>query len=378
MKSIVTVVLLSGVACATSLKAIAQQIPRSAMNAHPKISNIALSEPAVAKSWERPTLRISLPTNATKFKFSADGETLLTNGANEQSAELWSLKIGKPIYAFPAKSGFIVCDVALSADGQLAAALMYSRSAPTLPTKRQVELKVWNLKIKQAQWTSPIQTHAIQTNETPICQVEFSPNSRFLATSISSRSRKPQVGVRIWNASQGTLQQVTRSAVTDISRLAFSPDSSVLGFVTGNSQLHLWSLSTRKLQAKLQAVDNNYVMSIVDVVFDPNRQEAIAFTSDGGIFSRLYRWQIKTGKLQSSSEIPIDRTDRLLALSPDAQTYVYGGDVTGYHIGNFQTRNSWEFPQNLSPTSGLTNVVFSPDAQQMAIALGNQTINILR
>jgi WD40 repeat protein len=379
MKSIVTVVLWSGlVACTVSLKAIAQQIPNGARNAQPKVSSLALSEPALAKSWERPTLRISLPTTATKFKFSSDGETLLTNGVNEQSAELWSLTTGRPIYAFPAKSGFALCDVALSADGQLAAALMYSRSAPTLPTKRQVEIKVWNLKTRQSQWTSPIQTHAIQTNETPVCQVEFSPNSRLLATSISSRSGQPQVRVRIWNARQGTLQQITRSGLTYISRLAFSPDSSVLGFVTGNSQLHLWNLSTRKMQAKLQAVDGNYVMSIVDIVFSPNQQEAIAFAYDGGIFSRIYRWQIKTGKLQSSSQLPIDRTDSLLALSPDAQTYVYGGDVTGYHIGNFQTGKEWKFPQNLSPTSGQTKVVFSPDAQQMALAPGDQTIKVVR
>ncbi len=278
----------------------------------------------------------------------------------------------------PAKSGFALCDVALSRDGQLAAALMYSRSAPTLPTKRQVELKVWNLQTRQSQWTRPIQTHAIQTNETPVCQVEFSPNSRLLATNISSRSSQPQVGIRIWNAGQGTLQQITSLGLTYINRLAFSPDSSVLGFITGNSQLHLWNLSTRKLQAKLQAVDGNYVMSIVDIVFNPNRQEAISFTYDGGIFSRIYRWQIKTGKLQSSSQLPIDRTDSLLALGSDGQTYVYGGDVTGYHIGNFQTGKVWKFPQNLSPTSGQTQVVFSPNAQQMAIALGDQTIKIVR
>jgi len=213
-----------------------------------------------------------------------------------------------------------------------------------------------------------------QTNETPVCQVEFSPNSQFLATSISSRSSQPQVGVRIWNAGQGTLQQVTRSGLKYVNRLAFSPDSSVLGFITGNSQLHLWNLSTRKLQAKLQAVDGNYVMLIVDIVFNPNRQEAIAFAYDGGIFSRIYQWQIKSGKLQSSSELPIDRTDSLLALCPDGQTYVYGGDVTGYHIGNFQSGKVWQFPQNLSPKSGQTQVVFSPDAQQMVIALGNRTM----
>lgn len=365
MKSIATIALLLGLVH----WAIAPQTPSG--------KSIASSQLASTKSWLHPTLRLSLPTTATKFKFSSDGETLFTNGTTEQSAELWNLTTGKQS-TLPTKSGFVLCNLALSPDGEFAAALMYSVSASTSPTKRQVELKVWNLKTKRSQWTSPIQNHSIQTTENPICQVEFSPNSRLLATSISSRA-SPQLGVRIWNASQGTLQQVTPT-VTSINRLAFSLDSSVLGFITsidGNSQLHLWNLNTRKLQAKLQAVNGNYLMSIVDFVFSPNQQDAIAFTYDGGIFSRIYRWQIKTGKLQSSSELPLDRTDGLLALAPDGQTYVYGGDVTGYHIGNFQTKNSWEFPQGLSPTSGSTKVVFSPDGQQMAIARDNH-INIIR
>lgn len=417
MKSTITVALLSGfVSCVRSSGVIAQQIPRqmpilfvggfdhlkdehtsrgdrsrptfggiigtnrSAISAKPNSAKTAPSQPAPTKSWERPTLRISLPTTATKLKFSGDGETLFTNGATEQSAELWSLTTGNRISAFPAKSGLAFCDVALSPDGQFTAALMYSRSAPTLPTKRQIELKVWNLKTGQSRWTSPIQDDAIQTTETPDCQVEFSPNSRVLATSISSRSSKFQSRVRIWNVPSGTLQQVTGSAVTYIYRLAFSLDSSVLGFITlvnGNSQLHLWNLNARKLQTKLQAVHEGNLLSILDIVFSPNQQDAIAFTSDG-IISYIHRWQIRTGKLQSSSELPLDHTDNLLAVSPDGQTYVYGGDVTGYHIGNFQTNRTWEFPQNLSPRWGNTQVVFSPDGQQMAIVSDNQTINVIR
>lgn len=257
---------------------------------------------------------------------------------------------------------------------------MYSRSASTLNSKRKVELKVWNLKTGQSQWTTPIQDHAIQTTETPVCQVEFSPNSRVLAISISSPSNKFQSGVRIWNVSPGTLQQITVLSVAYINRFAFSLDSSVLGFITlvnRNSQLHLWNLNTRKLQAKLQAIQGSNVLPIVDIVFSPNQQDVIAFTYDGGLFSRIHRWQIKTGKLQHTSELPIDRTDGLLALSPDGQTYVYGGDVTGYHIGNFQINRRWEFPQGLSLTSGNTKVIFSPDGQQMAIMSGNQTINVI-
>ncbi len=371
MKSTIAVAWVSGVvSCAIASSAIAQQIPNGAIRATPNST----------KSWERPTLRVSLPTTATKFKFSGDGETLLTNGATEQSAELWSLTTGKRISAFPAKAGFAFCDVALSPDGQFAAGLMYSREASTVRTKRKIELNVWNLKTGQSRWTSPIQDHTIQTPETPVCQVEFSPNSRVLATSISSRSNKLQSGVRIWNAPQGTLQQVTGSAVTHIEGLAFSRDSAVVGFTTlvnGNSQLHLWNLNARKLQAKLQAVHEGNFLSIADIVFSPNQQDVMAFTYDGGIFSYIHRWQIKTGTLQSSSVLPLDRTDGLLALSLDGQTYVYGGDVTGYHIGNFQTDRSWEFPQGLSPTSGLTRVVFSPDGQQMAIMSNDQTINVI-
>ena len=379
--TVITVALLSGfVSCAIAPSAIAKQISSGAISVKPN-AKTAASGPVPTKSWSRPTLRISLPTTATKLKFSKDGETLFTNGATGESAELWSLTTGEQISAFRAKPGFGLCDVALSPNGQFAAALTYSRSAPSLPKKRQIELKVWNLKTRQSQWTSPIQSHAVQTTETPICQVEFSPNSRVLATSISSSSNKLQSGVRIWNVPAGTLQQIARSAVTRINRLAFSQDSSVLGFTTlanGNFQLHLWNLNARKLQSKLQAVREGNLLSILDIVFSPNQQEVIAFTSDGGIMSYIHRWLFRTGKLQSWSELAVDRTDNLLAVSPDGQTYVYGGDVTGYHIGNFLSNKTWDFPQGFSPMRGNTRVVFSPDGQQIAIAYDDQTIKVIR
>ncbi|AFZ11281.1 hypothetical protein Cri9333_0295 [Crinalium epipsammum PCC 9333] len=254
---------------------------------------------------------------------------------------------------------------------------------------------VWNLKTRQSRWVRPIQNHAIQTTDTPFCQVEFSPNSRLLATSLPSPSNKLQSGVRIWNVLEGTLQQVIPMAVVPYinpnkPHFAFSPDSSVLGFVTlvkGYSQLHLWNLSARKLQAqlqaRLQAVDVDNLVSIEDFVFSPNQQDvmALAFSFDGLKFSYIYRWQIKTGKLQQNwqkSRFTLDRTDSILALSPDSQTFVYGGEVGGYNISNFSTTyKRFPFPQALSPTSGSTRVVFSPDGQQMAIESNGQTINII-
>ncbi|MBD1865508.1 MULTISPECIES: WD40 repeat domain-containing protein [Trichocoleus] len=380
MKSTIALAWVSGVvSCAIASSAPAQQIP----NAVPRAT------PNSTKSWERPTLRVSLPTSATQLEFSADGETLLTDGATKQSAELWSLKTGQRISTFPAKAGFAFCDIALSPDGQFAAGLLESRAAPKVQAKRQIELNVWDLKTGKSQWTRPIQDHPLQTPPVPgqmqppdiaVCQVEFSPNSRVLATSISSRSNKLQSGVRIWNVPQGTLQQVTGSPVTYIDRLAFSPDSAVVGFTTlanSNSQLHLWNLKTRKLQAKLQARYEGNLLSIVDIVFSPNQPDVIAFANDG-IFSYLHHWQTKTGKFQRLSRLSIDRTANLLALSPDGQTYVYGSDVIGYYISNFQTHQSWEFPPALKYKSGPTRVVFSRDGQQMAIVIDNQTIQVIR
>ncbi|HEY9691432.1 MAG TPA: WD40 repeat domain-containing protein [Oculatellaceae cyanobacterium] len=381
MKAVLLSVLIS---CAFAPQTLAQQIPSSAISAKPNSSKTTQKKTAPTKSWSNPKLRISLPTSATKFKFSKDGKTLFTNGANERSAELWDLTSGKRISAWSATPSFTFCDVALSPDGQFAAGLMYSGNAPT-STKRNIELLVWNLKTGQSRWARPIQNHPIQSTDTPLCQVEFSPNSRLLATSISGMSNKLQSGVRIWNVLQGTLQQVTPMAVVagiypNGNRFAFSPDSSVLGVVTlvnGNSQLHLWNLSARKLQAKLQSVHEGNLLSISDIVFSPNQQDVIVFSSDGGIFSYIHRWQIKTGKLQRSLRLTIDRTASLLALSPDSQTYVYGSDVIGYYIGNFQTNRSFPFPQALSPTFSSTRVVFSPDGQQMAIENNDQTIKVI-
>jgi hypothetical protein len=78
------------------------------------------------------------------------------------------------------------------------------------------------------------------------------------------------------------------------------------------------------------------------------------------------------------SLLPLDRTDGLLALSPDGQTYVYGGQVTGYHIGNFQTNQRWGLPQDIEYDYGSTRVVFSPDGQQIAMAIDGQTIQVIR
>lgn len=334
----------------------------------------------LAKSWEQPSLRVKLPTSATHLKFSPDGENLLMTDTTRQSAELWNLTTGKRQSSFPAKAGFAFCDLALSADGQFAAALLYSRETPTVPMKRKIELKVWNLKTGQSQWASPIQDHAIQTNQAPECQVEFSPNGQILAASVSRFTNQPQTGVRLWNPSQGRLLSVTSSTVTSISQLAFSPDSSVLGFstrVNDQAQIHLWDLRDRKLQATLKPVEGGYSQGISAFLFSPNQQDVIAYTYDGGIFSRLYRWQVKTGKLKGSSVLPPDRTDRLLGLSPDGETYVYGGDVTGIHIGNLRTGQSFDFPQELRPAFSTTTVVFSPDGQQMAIG-DDRTIAILR
>ena len=382
MKAVLLSVLIS---CAIAPQTLAQQIPKTAISAKPNSSKTAQKKTAPTKSWSRQTLRVSMPSTATQFKFSRDGKTLFTNGANQQSAELWSLTSGKRLSAMKAKPGFAFCDVALSPDGQFAAGLMYSGDAST-STKRNIELLVWNLKTGQTRWTSPIQDHTIQTTESIFCQVEFSPNSSLLATSITSIDSKLQSGVRIWNVKKGTLQQVAPRAIAfNRSHFAFSPDSSMLGVVTlvnNISQLHLWNFYTRKLQSKLQpklpAGYESNLLWILDIVFSPDQQDVMAFTQDRELMSYIARWQIKTGKLQSLSELPIDRRGGLFAMSPDSQTFVHGGHGVGYHISNVQTNKNWKLTHGLSvnPMNELTRVVFSPDGQQMAIA-NNEEINII-
>jgi hypothetical protein len=46
---------------------------------------------------------------------------------------------------------------------------------------------------------------------------------------------------------------------------------------------------------------------------------AIAWRFNDGGFGSVHRWAIKTGKLQRSSGLSIDRSDKLAVLSPDGQ-----------------------------------------------------------
>ena len=227
MKLIVVQALISGLMSGALASAAISAELRPALNAQQ-----APTPTLPAKSWDRPALRLTLPTTAAQLRFSQDGEHLLITDATKQTAELWNLTTGQKQSTVPAKAGFAFCNVALSADGQFAAALLYSREASSVPTKRKIELNVWNRKTGQSQWTSPIQDHVIQGNQTTQCEIEFSPNSQILATSISGLTFQSQPGVRLWSVGQGKLQSVTSSRVAAIGNLAFSRDGSTLGFST--------------------------------------------------------------------------------------------------------------------------------------------------
>ncbi|MGV0027720.1 WD40 repeat domain-containing protein [Phormidesmis priestleyi] len=385
MKSILALALMSGFVSNAGALLLPKAIAASEITQVPALTD------TLTKPWNRPTVRLTLPTSANQIQFSGDGNTLLTDGGQDgKTINLWNLTTGKKQSTFSAKAGFVFCGAALSADGQFAAALLTSTEATASPTKRKIELQVWNLKTGKTQWNVPVQDHTIQSEQPFSCQVEFSPNSRLLATSIDGAANKSQAGVRIWNVPQGTLQQVTRSTMTAIAHLSFSQDSSFLGYtfeMNNKSQLHLWNLrgscgvalcANRTLKANLSAPRDKYFGTIANFRFDLNQQDAIAYVWDGELISYLYRWQIKTGKLVGTRELPLDRQDGLLAVSLDGQTYVYGGQVTGYHIGDLQTRQSLNFPQGLSlPMDQQKKVVFSPDGQQIAISY-NETITILR
>jgi len=72
MKAVLLSVLVS---CALAPQAFAQPILLSAISVKPNRSKTVPQKPAATKSWLSQTLRISLPTTATKFKFSKGGKS---------------------------------------------------------------------------------------------------------------------------------------------------------------------------------------------------------------------------------------------------------------------------------------------------------------
>lgn len=329
------------------------------------------SSVAQAKSsWENSKLVHTLPTVASYAKFNSNGLLLVCNSEQGKAIQLWDVTKGGLLSSIKADDTTYFGDVAVSSDGQFVASIVYSQ------LDKSIGVGLWNSKTGEAIWKKPIVTNSAefppQRNFDSFSSLEFSPNGQFLASSAQKYSGSTNPQIQLWNAATGEKRFVFRSTIKSLRGLSFSPDSQVLASLGSNQSIRagtyywqgliqLWNPNTGQL---LHTLKDNLIPN--SMVFSPDGQTLTSLSKDTIYEAHLRTWDVKTGGTVRTVPVGVDRTDYLLSLSPDAQTYLTSGQVAGTRIINAQIRKQWGIP-GVNDVYSASTALFSPDGQMLAI-----------
>jgi len=297
------------------------------------------------------------------MEFTRDGDRLVTGGAaHNESVVVWDAKTGRRLLGI--KGAGIVYSLAISPDGRKIATTGYTGITEDKPKLRTA---VWDAKTGMELLVVK-NDHAGQRP----C-IAFSPDGKLLATGTFSGDDEKAVGaVQLWHADTGmkvgnpligpsegfshlkfspdgkTLAAASWGAGTFvvlwdvetrkqrtvlkikktwslIRSLAFSPDSSLLAWasgneVNGNAEHVLWNATTGERVASLRT-DNMFAW----IAFNKNAKALYTVDLDGSV----HQWEMPTLKRTSSFrvELQFPTMAQSAALSPDGKTLVIGSAV---------------------------------------------------
>jgi WD40 repeat protein/basic membrane lipoprotein Med (substrate-binding protein (PBP1-ABC) superfamily)/DNA-binding SARP family transcriptional activator len=263
--------------------------------------------------------------------FSPDGSQLAASDADGK-VTIWDFSSGEELLSFYAHADWIL-DIEFSPDGTRLATTSLDGSA-----------KIWDVSTGQE-----LLQLAGHTNG--ILSVTFNPSGERLATASQDGT------IRLWNVALSR-EWLSYPIPEGVSRIAFSPDSSLLVAGTGNQgEIHLWDLATG--EEAVQFSDGGH----------PGGVEAVAISPDGsrlasvGGDASLKIWDIDTGQLLNTKDEPEFSVIHDVAYSPDGSLLAIGGeDYTIKLIDAARLEKSSEF-LNKDMVDGLA---FSPDGNLLA------------
>lgn len=241
-------------------------------------------------------LLTSLSSDARSLAISQDDTTLLSTSGNELS--IWNLADDTSFSVRASESSWGVGDVAISADGQMAATVShddairvwrvndgqllgdgYSMSGQTIafsPTEPLLAfsgmdgeaIELWSapplssIADEQGVWHDPLYSLKIEDEiyATLKC-LAFSPDGTILAAGLSTGR------ILVWRIAEGALIQILQSHLNSVNGIAFSPDGQLLASVSYDGSLKFWRMADGVL--------------LNTILFPPMQLRDVAFSPDG-------------------------------------------------------------------------------------------------
>jgi WD40 repeat protein len=270
---------------------------------------------------------------------SADGQRIVSAGADEQTARVWDLQTGACLAVLSGHDGR-VCSVSVSADGRVAASGSWDRT-----------IRVWDL--ESGEEVARLQGHEAHT------AVHLSPDgqrllsggedgalrlwdvrtatfrslrdaglTRVTAVAASADSRIALCGtedgtVEVWDSRQGTRSLVLAGHSDRVSSIAVTPDGSRALSGGWDRQIRLWDLQSGKAIATLEG----HAEAVLDVAISADGNVGASVASSKGwrqSDNLVWLWDLRTGRCIKKLGGHVDRIN-CVALDVDARRAATGG-----------------------------------------------------
>ncbi|CAD5928423.1 SMP-30/gluconolactonase/LRE family protein [Planktothrix agardhii] len=273
------------------------------------------SDDKTIKIWQLSTgeeLRILTghSESVNSVAISPDGQTLLS-GSRDNTIKIWRLSTGEELRTLTVHSDSVNF-VAISPDGQI----LVSSSHTVVSDIYDNTIKIWQLSTGRE-----LRTLTCCWDSNPIDSVAISPDGQTL---VSGSDRE----IMIWDLSSGQKLRTLTGHSGWVGSVAISPDGQILASgdtVMGSmgcsfdTTIKIWQLSTGEELRTLTVVD----WWVNSLAISPDGQTLVI----GGDYT-ITIWDLSTGQELGTLTGHSEHSDEVksLAISPDGQTLVSGGD----------------------------------------------------
>ncbi|MBD2261038.1 S-layer homology domain-containing protein [Pseudanabaena sp. FACHB-2040] len=323
---------------------------------HRALVNDGRAQPVAATGarWNKAPIT-TLPTAAAGFSFSADGQRLLALTTDGATLQIWNTQTGALIKEIAAGDQTRFDGAAISKDGTKVAAI-----AQTSPTNT-VELAAWTIEAGQPLWKKTISRaeSAIDGG-----QIAFSHDNQRIITFVNPQqdgASTPQLA--LWNTANGEAVQSLETS----GRFAISPNGQFLAIQIypndSSGRVDLWRLNQSGMFEYARTLPPEDVLFWgMDMVFrNDGLLNVLTRSPYDGL---LVTWNSQTGARVTSTELPADRSDDAIGLSPDGDSYFFGGQVAGARLGSVRTGEVQDWPHGY-------RVAFSDRGNYLALMNNN-------
>ncbi len=281
--------------------------------------------------------------SVTALAFAPDS-VRLASGAVDGAVALWQAATATLLYTLPGHTDEV-------------ATLVFSPDGTTMMTgSHDLTVCLWET-------ASGAQQGLLQGHTSPVRQLAIAPNGQWLATG------GVDTFVYLWDLQTQKVQYMLADHAAPIERLTFSPDNQTLAAHDANETISVWSVASGQRLHSYRL----HLAAIQELAFSADGRQSIA----GCVDATVYWWDVRQPTQAQMAVRLVGHRYRAravafspVAFSPDTALIAsadFAGSLRLWYRPHRAT-GSWSSRELLNAQTAISQIVFSPDGQFLAIS----------